>query len=430
MESLSSFKTYTTDNNIDLHICDNSKFKTNLIELYLVQPLKNKILTTKTALIPFVLYRGSRKYPTNKEITIKLDELYGANLNISVIKRGENQLIKFSLELVNEKFIPEKINLFDQALELLYQLVFNPLLENNSFLKDYLKQGKDYIEDQIKGLINDKYRYAIERCYQEMCKDETYGLYKLGVVSKLEEINGAALCEHYQQVVKNSPLSIFVVGDLREEQIYKKINLKFRFKHEKSYDYNNTDQKSEVEGINEVLEESNIRQGKLSLGFRTGITRQCSDYYSLMIYNGILGGFPHSKLFQNVREKASLAYYANSKLESTKGLLLITSGIQVTNYEKVKELIVEQLNLLKQGKITEQEIDWTKKGLINKLKSTSDNNKGLVGHYLLGLINDIPETIDTMIKKLENVDKEEIIEVAKKIQLDTIYFLKDKEAEE
>lgn len=427
MKNLSSFQNYTTDNNIDLYVSANSKFKTNLIQLYLVQPLKSEILATKTALLPFVLYRGSEKYPNYRMITVKLDELYGANLNISVIKRGENQLIKFSLELVNQNYLSADVDLFDQALNLLKQIIFNPLVENNSFLINYLKQGKSYIEDQIKGLINNKYKYAIERCYQEMCKNEPYGLYRLGTVSKLKEIAGTDLYEHYQQIVGNNPFIIFAVGNLKEKQVLKKVNEKFNFTHHQGGSYNSTEIKSKVDMVNEVLEEANVRQSKLSLGFRTGITRQNKDYYALMIYNGILGGFPHSKLFQNVRERASLAYYANSKLESTKGLLLITSGIQAQNYIKVKEIITEQIELLRQGKITDQEINWTKKGIINKLKSASDNNKGLTGHYLLGLINDIPETIDTMINKLEAVSKQEIIDVARKIQLDTIYFLKGKE---
>lgn len=165
------------------------------------------------------------------------------------------------------------------------------------------------------------------------------------------------------------------------------------------------------------------------MGFRTGITRKDDLYYPLLMYNGILGAFPHSKLFQNVREKESLAYYASSSLESTKGLLLITAGIDFANYDKTRDIILKELEKMRQGDFTEEEFQWTMKSLINSFESTADNNRGLLAHYLLGVINHKTETIKDSIDELGKVKKEDIIRVGEKLQLDTIYFLNKKVTE-
>lgn len=420
MDKLTGFTGYKTASNLDLYICKNPKFKTNLIELYLVHPLSRED-ASKTALLPYVLYRGSKKYPTSRDIERRLEELYGADLNVSVIKRGELQLIKFSLELVNEGFLPEKEPLLEEGLKLLYELVLNPLFEDK-----YVEQESEFLKKEIKSLVNDKYTYAIERCYQEMCKEEPFGIYKLGTLSGLEEITSEGLYQHYQKLIAQNQIYLLVVGAVDEKRLQERINEIFTFEHQQPGNFNQTRVRTGVDKVKEVVESLNVQQGKLSLGFRTGITRNSSQYYALMFYNGLLGAFPHSKLFQNVREKASLAYYANSRLESTKGLMQITSGIESINYDRAKEIILEQVDKLAQGEFNDDEFDWTRKALINHLKSSADNNRGLTGHYLLGLINGKPESIREMITELEKVKRDEIIEVARRIELDTIYFLDKK----
>ncbi len=422
MNTLNSFKHYLTDNQIDLYLCKNPKFKTNLIQIYFLQPL-SKETVSETAPIPFILYRGSKKYPTSRDFKIRLDELYGAELTVSVIKRGEIQLLSFSLEIVNEKFLIEKEPLLDKALELLSELITNPL-----FLEKYIDQEKDYLIKEIESLKNDKYSYAIERCYQEMCKEEPYGLFKLGKVEEIKRLNREILFSHYQKILKTNKIVAITIGDIEERETFHKFNNAFSFSHNQKNNFNKTIIKKNIQGLNEVIEKMNVSQGKLVLGYRTEITRNNELYYPLLVYNGILGAFPHSKLFQNVREKANLAYYANSNVESTKGIMIITAGIDFANYKKAVNIINEQINILKEGQITEDEFSWTSKALINSLKSTADSSKGLAGHYLLGLINGVEETIDNALEKINKVTIEEVINVANLIKLDTVYFI-DKKVE-
>ncbi len=422
MQKLTSFNNYTSKNNLALHICKIPKFKTNLFQFYIIQPLK-KETATRTALIPYLLYRGSRNYPTSRDFILRLDELYGANLNISVVKRGENQVIRFTLEIINENFIPEKEKLQVEGLRLLKDLIFNPLLKKGIFRDNYVEQEKTFLKDEIESLVNNKYNYAMERCYQVMCSREPFGIYKLGSVSDLKELNSENLYEHYQKLIKENYMGIFIIGDVDEKKVYDQVSQIFDPEHNQPEVINKTLIRNDVKEVREVVERMNIRQGKLTLGFRTGITRESELYYALMVYNGILGGFPHSKLFQNVREKASLAYYASSNIESTKGLLLINSGIEFSHYEKAKEIILKQIMLMKKGEIEPKEFEWTKKGLINQLKSAADNNNHLAGHYLLGLINDKSESVETMIEMIKRVEVSDVVEAAEQIKLDTIYFL-------
>lgn len=420
MNKLNSFIKYQTDNEIDLYLCRNPKFKTNLIQLFLIRPLTPENVS-KTALVPNILYRGSQKYPTSRDFKLRLDELYGAELTVSVIKRGEIQLLNFSLEIVNDNYLPDDEPLMARGIDLVFELITNPI-----FSEKYFKQERDFIIKEIKSLINDKYNYALQRCYQEMCDKEPYGIYKLGKIEDHKNLQRDEVFSEYQNIIKNCYMLAFVIGDINPAEVYNKINRKSVFEHKQPVSFNKTILKKDVNNVKQVQENLDVKQGKMVLGFRTGITRKDNSYYPLLIYNGILGAFPHSKLFQNVREKASLAYYATSRLETTKGLLIISSGIEFDNFPKTKEIILDQINHIKKGDITNNEFEWTKRSLINRFQSSADSLQGLSGHYLLGLLNESVETIDISIEKLSRVTIEDVIKIGSHIKLDTIYFLNRK----
>lgn len=198
MNKTNAFNHYKLNNSCDLHIFNSNKFKTNLIQMVIIEKLAAETVSAN-ALLPYVFYRGSNKYPTTREFKIRLNELYGAELSISVLKRGENQLLIFSLELPNENFLPEQTPLFREGLKLLYELVLNPAMK-----EEYIEQEKDNLQRKIGALINDKYSYAVERCYQEMCANETYGLYKLGKKKDLEVITKEQLLKRYNSIINNS----------------------------------------------------------------------------------------------------------------------------------------------------------------------------------------------------------------------------------
>lgn len=416
----SIFNHRTLENGINLYTCATNKFKTTTVCLFMHKNLR-KETATKTALLPFVLKRGTRNFPTSRNISLYLENLYGADMGGDILKRGEIQIQQFFLQTVNPEFINDKM-ILDKGLQVFKELVTDPLLENGSFKKSYVEQEKDLLRRTIQSLYSDKFNYTIERCFHEMCKDEPYSIYKYGSIEDLDSINSENLYEYYRDCLQKCPIDIFVLGGINESEITEKLQELFGFERNEEKTVKTSDR---VKDIKEkfVEERQQVSQGKLSMGFRTNTRYGDEDYFALMVYNGILGGGPHSKLFQNVREKASLAYYAFSKLEKTKGLMLITSGIEFENKDKAIDIIKKQLEDIKQGKISDYEFDSTIKSLINSLKEAADSPSMIISIYLDGLINGVEISLEDMIEEIKKVTKKDVMNVARKIQLDTIFFL-------
>jgi len=419
---LISLDSKTLPANINIHLLPTPKFKTVLVTVLLQQVLE-KQLAAETALIPAVLERGTGKYPSFRDLKIRLEELYGAELGADVIKKGERQILSFSLEVVNDKFAPGE-NLLRQGLLILRDVISDPFIENGAFKSDYVYQEKEQLAKEIKGLINDKINYALERCIQEMCPAERFGVYRYGSIEELERVSAEGLYEYYRSLLKENPIDIFVVGEVDPKETFDLIQETFNFPRSGEPVQFPPVEVHNIPGEVRYHEERlPVNQGKLTLGYRTNTSYRDEEYVPLMFYNGILGGFPHSKLFQNVREKASLAYYSFSRLEKHKGIQLIGSGIEVENYQQALEIILEQVELIRKGKITREEMENTRRALISAYKVVGDSPYNLVNFYTDGLVGEREEGIDYFIRKIEGIREDNVVEVAHRVHLDTVYFL-------
>lgn len=414
----------TLENGINLYIHSTDKFKTNTFCIFIHQNLR-KETATMTALLPFVLKRGTQSFPTSRHLSLYLENLYGADMGGDILKRGERQILQFFMETANQKYLDGE-DMLDSSFNTFKELVLNPVLEDGGFKSTYVEQEKDVLKRNIESLYNDKFNYAIERCFQEMCKDEAFSIYKYGSIDDLKNIDKNNLYTYYTDCLQHSPIDFFVLGDVDENEISDKVLKLFDFVRSGEKLVKTSFIKKEIKSEKIVEEKQDVNQGKLSMGFRTNTRYGDDDYYALMVYNGILGGGPHSKLFQNVREKASLAYYAFSRLEKNKGLMMIGCGIEFRNFDKAVGIIKQQLEDIKAGKISDYEFDSTVKSLVSSLKETADSPSMIINLYLDGIINGVRESTDDMIKKIRNVTKDDIKKVAQKIDLDTIYFLNKK----
>ncbi len=409
---------------VDLYVCPTQKFKTILVQVFLHQQLERD-LATLTSLFPMVLMRGSRGLPNQLEITRKLEGLFGAELENDILKKGERQIVTFALEVVNEKFTPGNEEVLRTGLEVLRDIIYSPVLEGDAFRKSYVDQEKEQLKKQIMGLINDKMSLAMERCVQEMCREERYGTFKYGYLEQVDAIEPGGLLQYYRDFVKQAPLDFFVVGDVQVDTIQGLVEDVFTFPAGEKFRIDPPVVHRHVQGEPRVVEEKmNVKQGKLTLGYRTNVPYG-KETFPLVFYSGILGGFSHSKLFQNVREKASLAYYAFARLEKTKGLMLVSSGIEVENYEKALDIIKEQIQSMAEGKISDYEFENTQKGLLSQAALVEDNPYQLVGSTLEGVINEKVMSRREAIEKLQAVSKEDVVRIAQGVQLDTIYFLRN-----
>ncbi|SFL06756.1 EF-P 5-aminopentanol modification-associated protein YfmF [Halanaerobium salsuginis] len=414
------------DGRFNLHYLATDKFKTNLVQIYFMLPLRTEKEAAMNALIPAILRRGSENYPDNQLIKTELENLYGSAINFNILKRGENQLLRFSLEMVNEKFLSHRSDLTKKAFQLLNDLIFRPVLENNKFKQKYFEQEKEVLKNNIEALINDKYSYTIENCIKKMCSREKYGIYKLGSIEELAKIENEELFAHYKKIIKQAKMSLFLVGNFKRKFIDDIFEQSLLPASSEIVD-DNTELLYREKEAEYYQTELKLNQARLSMGYRTGITRNSTAYYALLVFNSLLGGSTHSKLFQEVREKRSLAYYVSSSIETTKGLLFINSGINSANSKKVENLTQEQLAKIAAGDFSEEEFSRSKKSIINSLKQDLDSNKALAAHFLLSLINNKEESINATIKQVEQIKRSDLIKVAKKLRLDTIYLLKGKD---
>lgn len=412
---------------IKIHTVNTDKFKTNLMSVFLTTKLERENVT-KNAVISSVLRRGSKSMPSQEEISKKMEEMYGASFDCGLDKTGDNQVLKFYIETVNDNFLPkDNENILKTALESLLEIVFNPYIENSSFNKKYVEQEKNNIKHYIEGKIDNKSSYAIERCVEEMYKNEPFGLYKFGYIEDLEKMDEKNLYEYYQKLISTCKIDIFVSGIIDEKTIdliKENENIQKLQEREANYVVPNILDKELASEENILTESMEVTQGKLVLGLDLKLNNSNERYYALL-YNSILGGSANSKMFQNVREKAHLAYVASSSYLRYKSNIFINCGIEIGNYEKALELIRIQINDMKEGNFTEEDIENAKTGIIASIKTIDDEQDTGISYYFGQELSEERVSMDEYIRNVQSVNKQNIVDIANKITINTIYFLKD-----
>ena len=355
--------------------------------------------------------------------------MYGASFDCGIEKTGDNHIIKFYLEALNEEFLPEKEELTQKCINILLDIVTNPFVENNGFKQEYVDGEKENLKQIINGKIDNKARYSLDRCIEEIFKGEPYGLYKYGYVEDLEKITPQNLYEYYKELIKNCKIDIYYSGifdnDNTEKIIEKRLQENNIESRNAEYVINNEvtekKQKSETKTVEESMD---VTQGKLVLGLQIDDNNKNSRF-AASVYNAILGGGANSKLFQNVREKNSLAYTASSSYIRTKNVILVHCGIDIDKYEKALETIKEQIEDMKKGNFTDKDIEDAKKLIISSVKSISaEQDTEITYDYGQELSNE-HTTIKDYQQNIEQVKREQIVDIANKININTIYFLKN-----
>lgn len=411
---------------IKLHTIKTEKFKTNLIAVMLTTKLDRKNIT-KNALIPAVLRRGTKFMQTQEEINKKMEDMYGASFDCGLDKTGDNQILKFYMETVNNEFLPQDAeNMIKSSIEKIFEIIFNPYLENGVFKKEYVEQEKENIKQIIDGKIDSKARYALDRCIEEMYKNEPFGLYKFGYVEDLKDINEKNLYEYYLELIKTCKIDIYISG-IVDENIHNiiKQNENIEKLEERKPDFKEFELvKKENEEAKEIQESMEVTQGKLIIGLDVNILDKDARY-KIMIYNSLLGGSANSKLFQNVREKASLAYTASSSYYRFKNNIFINCGIDIPNYQKALEIIKKQIEDMKNGDFTDEEIENAKNGIIASIKTIDDEQDTEITYYFGQELSGTKTSLEEYIENIQKVNKADVLEVAKQISINTIYFLKN-----
>ncbi|KMY53674.1 zinc protease [Bacillus sp. FJAT-27231] len=412
----------------NLHVVKTDKYKTNTIVWRMKAPLESETVT-KRALLPYVLQSNSEKYPTSTHLRSYLDDLYGASFYVDVAKKGDFHIMSFSLEVANEKFLKAGEPLLEKALQFMHEILQKPNVNNGALDKDTVQDEKRNLKQRIQSIYDDKMRFASARLLEEMYKGDPYALQANGEIDAVDEINETDLYKYYEQAFSEDEMDLYIVGDVEAGQVEKIADRLFQFNSRTPRSPQTVRQTTPSAEPKEVVEKQEINQGKLHIGYRTHITFGDDDYFALQMFNGIFGGFSHSKLFMNVREKESLAYYAASRLESHKGFLMVLSGIDSKNYNKAVKIINEQLQAMKNGEVSEKELEQTKAVIRNQVLETLDTARGVIEMLYHNVMAKTDVTVDNWLEAAERMTIEKITAAANKVEMDTVYFLSGMEGE-
>ena len=416
-------KTFEIFDGINLHIIKTDRFKTDFVAAFLFTDLSRENVT-KNALIPAVLRRGCESLPTMKDISIFLEENYGSVFDASSDKIGDRQALQFYITSLNNSYTFQGEDLLSKNIELLCNIILSPKLEGGAFSEKYVSQEKETLRELIKGKINNKGSYANVRCIEEMCIDEPFGLYKFGYEEDLDVITPKDLYSHYEDVLATSEIHIYVSGNVDEEKVKDDFKKYFQ-KISRRYDASQIHTTFEIKDLEAkvVKEKQDVTQGKLVLGYRIREHDVLNDMYKLILYSALLGGTPSSKLFQNVREKESLAYTIRSSYLKHKGIILVSAGIEIENYDKALRLIGKEIEDMRLGNFTDDEIADAKSALENAYLSYLDEQTAVINIYMGQRLLGNVQSIEEMIRDMKSVTKEDIVEVANKLELKMTYFL-------
>jgi len=408
----------------NLHLIKANQFKNVVFRIMFKNKIDRKKVTKDSLLADILLY-SCKEYPTRIDISKKALDLYGLSLSSGNTRLGNYSIIDFYMSMLNEKYTES--GMLEESIEFLSELIFNPNVVNNQFNEESFSLTKDMLKSIINRQKDNQSGYTELKMLEQMNKDMPYSCNMDGYIDDLEEINPSNLYEHYKEIIKNSIIDIYVAGNFDEQIIIELINKYFKLDKRPT----NTDDifviHEEDSEFKENIEKSNFKQSKLSVGCKLINCNKMSEVkYPLYILNNILGGNTDSKLFLSVREKESLAYYINSSLITSDNLILINAGINKKNYKRVLEIIRKEINNIKNGEFSEQEIDSAKKTYFNAIDSIMDNAGGMISiYYPLELFK--ADNLEQRIDRIKKVSKQDIIDISKNIIIDSVYLLEEGE---
>lgn len=403
-----------------LHMIKTSKFKTIRVKVSFRRPIVKEEITMRNILTD-ILVQTSNKYKTKRDLAIKAQDLYAASVSSGNTRIGNYINSDIILSVLNDKYTEE--GNFSTAVDFLHDLIYDPNVENGMFSEDQLNIIKTRTKTSLESLKEDSSHYSLIRLLEVMDKNSPMSYRTVGYSEDLEKIDSKNLYDYYLDILKKDLMDIFVIGDIDFDEIENLIRNKFEVKtfkkcREKYY----LDEVKPKSRKKVIIESDENIQSKLAIGARLNNLTMYERNYPLTLYNIILGGGEDSKLFRNVREKNSLCYYINSVPQKLDGILIVRAGIDKKNIKKTVSLVEKEMNAIKHGKITENDLNMAKEFFNTAIDSLLESQLSILDHYYMMEILETDD-IETRLKKMNEVKLSEVIKVAKKIKIDTVYCL-------
>lgn len=375
------------------------------------------------ALIPAVLLRGSQDYPDLRAITQKLDDLYGASVDTLIRRIGDYQAVGLYCNFMEDRFTLSGDKVLEPMLDFLGQLLFSPVMEDGVFNREFVESEKRNLIMALQTEKNDKRAYAAAQMLRKMCAADTFSIPRLGEEAQVAAITPEGLWQHYQRIITESPMEVFYVGSANAETVAEKVkNMLLALERNVCSLPEQTD--FQDGGGGEYTEAMNIAQGKLCMGFVTGITNRDPEFAAMQVLNTLFGAGMTSKLFMNVREKMSLCYHIGSGYYGSKGIMTVSAGIDCDKEQAVKAEIIAQLDACKRGSITPEELGAAKEAVLSALRGIYDSPGSIEGFFSVRAIGGLKMTVEQYRSAVEQVSIADVTAAAQTVKLHTSYFLK------
>ena len=407
---------------VTLRCCADTRFKQGCLSFQLVRQMK-KDEAAMNALLPAVLLRGTKSFPDLRSITEHLDELYGASVSPLVRRVGDYQNTGLFCGFMDDRFALPGDRVLEPMIDFLQEILLESPLEEGGFLPAFVESEKKNLIATIESELNDKRAYAMSRLLKIMCREDTFGLPRLGEIEQVAAINPVGLYAHYRSILRTSPIEVFYVGSAAAEQVAELL-LPLLSKLDRACEplpAQTAFHPCQGQDVEEVME---VSQGKLCMGFTTPITNRMKEFPAMQVMNTILGAGMTSKLFMNVREKLSLCYSIGSGYYGTKGIVTVAAGIDFDKEQLTRQEVLRQLEACQNGEISEGELKAAKEALLSSLRSTHDSPGAIEGYYATAALSGLTFSHGEYMEAVEAVTLADVVACAKSLQLHTTYFLK------
>ena len=415
------------------------KFKTSYMSISLLAQLTRETAAIN-AIIPRVLLRGCTAYPDLKKLSVRMEELYGASVAPVVSRRGEIQLLGLSASFPEESYLPKGADEFRQVAELIADILLRPVTRGGLLLQQYVDSEKEKMIQDLESILNNKRAYSFRRCYEEMCCYEDYAVGKAGKVEDVEAINYKKATRRYRELLASAPIEIFYCGKEEARRVVSvlKASLASLPRGEIDYDIGTDIRMNAIEAEpRKVTEQMKVSQERLAIGYRLGECMDWDDLSPVRVFNTLFGGSSNSRLFENVRERLHLCYDASSMVDTHKGLLFVFAGIDPANHDAALNEITAQLDSIRRGEVTEEELKTAIAVVASDLLAKEDSQADLEGFYLSRALDGAGYSPAESAVMAEDVTLQDVVNVACGIECDMIYYLtgvdgdsEDEDAEE
>ncbi|WP_436937915.1 EF-P 5-aminopentanol modification-associated protein YfmF [Staphylococcus xylosus] len=408
----------------DLHVkvLPTTKFKTTTITLKFMAPLDSDTMTARSILSK-ILVRATKQWPSDKDFNRHLSHLYGAYVNSFVSKFKDKHVITISLELVNERYLKDQTPLFEKGLELLREMIYNPLISDNQFNEIFVAQEKSLLSKKLNAMIDNKSQISFLNLLKYMLGEQPYRHLATGQVEYIADITPENLYHTYQSMLQNDYCAVYVVGNVDEQQVKSQIQTYFNI-NPFSFELSQPNPIGQDHNTPQVIiETDDVDQAKLNMGFTLPAKYGDPEYFAMIVFNVMFGGDPSSVLFNEVREKQSLAYSIHSQIDAKNGFLFVLSGVSTDKYEIAKETIVSEFEKFQQGDFEEEKLALAKKVILSQRQESYDRAKSIIEIMNNNILLDEPMSEENYISGIQNVNKSDIQQLAQETTLDTIYIL-------